>query len=240
MKRFRLSGSVVFDTCSAETTVPWMTRRSSSAFKMAGASETVRCGVTEAAATTPASLIWRMRSVTSSSLIGSMYICCIRAVALSSSSSRISSKMRLGVLVAGPEPFEVEHADATQATELDGRGRAGHPVHGGAEERQLEAEGVDLPGDVDVLGVAGAPAGHDGDVIEPVGLSSRLEDADLDLSHSYPPARAPLDPVRRRAVLSAAPEPTLDVRRSSHLTVSVRLAGVGRRSAGQTSRPRPT
>ena len=73
------------------------------------------------------------------------------------------------VLVAGPEALEVEHAEAAQAPELDGRGRAHHPVHGRAQQRQLEAVGVDLPGDVDVLGVPGAPAGDDGDVVEPVG-----------------------------------------------------------------------
>ena len=96
MNRFRLRGSVVFDTCSAETTVPWMTSRSSSAARMAGASASVRCGVTDADVVMPASFIWRMRSVTSSGLIGSWYICCIRPVAFSSSSSRISSNSRVG------------------------------------------------------------------------------------------------------------------------------------------------
>src|SRR5207302_6739200 len=38
----------------------------------------------------------------------------------------------------------------------------------------------DLPGDVDVLRVPCAPAGHDRDVIEPVCPASRLADADLD------------------------------------------------------------
>ena len=47
--------------------------------------------------------------------------------------------------------------------------RRDHTVHGGAHQGQLEAEGVDLPRDVDVLGIAGAPARHDGDVVEPVG-----------------------------------------------------------------------
>ena len=96
MKRFRFSGSTVLDTCSAETTVPWMTSRSSSAARMAGASSVVRWGVTEAAVVIPASFIWRMRSVTSSGLIGSAYICCIRPVAFSSSSSRISSNSGTG------------------------------------------------------------------------------------------------------------------------------------------------
>ena len=63
---------------------------------MAGASDSVRWGVTEAAVVMPASFIWRMRAVTSSGMIGSSYICCMRAVALSSSSSRISSKSAVG------------------------------------------------------------------------------------------------------------------------------------------------
>ena len=58
------------------------------------------------------------------------------------------------------------------------------PSMAGGHQRQLEAEGVDLPGDVDVLGVAGAPAGDDGDVVEPVGPPTGLADADLDLGHS--------------------------------------------------------
>ena len=70
----------------------------------------------------PAALISRMRSVTSSGLIGSRYICCIRAVALSSSSSGISSKQRRRVLVAGPQTLEVEHGQAAEAPDLDGRG----------------------------------------------------------------------------------------------------------------------
>ena len=68
----RLSGSAVVDTCSAETTVPWMTRRSSSASRMAGAKASVRWGVTEATEVTPASLISRIRRLMSSGLMGSL------------------------------------------------------------------------------------------------------------------------------------------------------------------------
>ncbi len=50
-------------------------------------------------------------------------------------------------------------------------------------EREVEAVGVDLPADVDVLGIAGSSARDDRDVVEPVGPASRFEDADLDLSH---------------------------------------------------------
>ena len=92
-------------------------------------------------------------------------------------------EQRLGVLVAGPETLEVEDTDPAEPADLDGGGRADHRVHGRGHQRQLEAEGVDLPGDVDVLGVTGATAGHDGDVVEPVGPPRRLADPDLDLSH---------------------------------------------------------
>ena len=96
MNRLRLRGSAVFDTCSAETTVPWMTSRSSSAASRAGANGSVFCGVTEAAVVMPAAFISWIRWVTSSSWTGSAYICCIRAVAFSAGSSRISSNSGVG------------------------------------------------------------------------------------------------------------------------------------------------
>ena len=71
MKRLRLRGSTVLDTCSAETTVPWMTNRSSSASMRALAYWAVRCGVSDAHATTPAALISRIRAVISSACMGS-------------------------------------------------------------------------------------------------------------------------------------------------------------------------
>ena len=71
MNFFRFSGSLRVDTCSAETTVPWTTRMSSSAWSTSGAYLSVRCGVSEAAATTPASLISPIRLTISSSLMGS-------------------------------------------------------------------------------------------------------------------------------------------------------------------------
>ena len=59
------------ETCSADTTVPWITSRSSSASSTALAYCSVRCGVSDAQETTPASLISRMRWETSSGLMGS-------------------------------------------------------------------------------------------------------------------------------------------------------------------------
>ena len=73
MNFFRLSGwrAGSFDTCSAETTVPCTTRMSSSASSTIGAYCSTRCGVSDAQARTPASLISRMRVPMSSSFIGS-------------------------------------------------------------------------------------------------------------------------------------------------------------------------
>ena len=107
----------------------------------------------------------------------------MRRVAFSSSSLRDLLEERLGVLVAGPEALEVQHAGAAEAADLDGGGRRDDAVHGAGEQGQLEVEALDLPGDVDVLGVAGAPARHDGDVVEPVGPPSGLAQPDLELCH---------------------------------------------------------
>ncbi len=96
MNFFKLRGSAVLETCSAETTVPWMTKMSRPESMMVLDIQAVRAGVTEADVVIPASFICLMRSATSSSLMGSKYICCMRAVALSSSSSRISSKSGIG------------------------------------------------------------------------------------------------------------------------------------------------
>src|ERR1039458_674662 len=44
MNSFKLSGSTFFETCSAETTVPWITRRASSAPETAGGRRGRRLG----------------------------------------------------------------------------------------------------------------------------------------------------------------------------------------------------
>ena len=56
-------------------------------------------------------------------------------------------------------------------------------VHGGRDQREAEAEGVDLPRQVDVGGVPGAPAGNDRHVGEAVRAPPRLAHPDLDLGH---------------------------------------------------------
>ena len=93
-------------------------------------------------------------------------------------------QQRFGILVTGPDALEIEDTDPAQTADFDGGGRAHHTVHGGTHQRQVEPVGVDLPGDVHVLGVPGAPARHNGDVVEAVGTPARFPPPDLDLGHT--------------------------------------------------------
>ena len=72
MNSLRFSGSAWLETCSAETVVPRMTNMSTPASTTVLANSLVRCGDSEPATVTPASRIWRRRSVISSGLIGSV------------------------------------------------------------------------------------------------------------------------------------------------------------------------
>src|SRR5690606_18037116 len=92
-------------------------------------------------------------------------------------------QQRLRVLVAGPQALEVQHAEAAELADADRRGRRDDRVHGSGQERQLEAVGVDLPGDRDLLRVPRTAAGDDGDVVEGVRPAAALAAPDLDLSH---------------------------------------------------------
>ena len=96
MNFLRFSGSVVLETCSADTTVPWITSTSSSASTTSLAYRSTRCGVSDAHAVTPPSLISRIRRPISSSLIGSAYSSCMRRVAFSAGRSAISSNSESG------------------------------------------------------------------------------------------------------------------------------------------------
>src|SRR5699024_3029019 len=61
-----------------------------------------------------------------------------------------------GILVAGPQALEVEHAEAAEPTELD-RGLGRHQgVHGGGEDREVIVVRVHLPGGGDVIRVTDA------------------------------------------------------------------------------------
>jgi hypothetical protein len=91
MNSLRLSGSARDETCSPDTTVPWITRMSRPASRTSGAYCSTRAGVSDAHETTPPSLISTIRLPISSGLIGSAYNSCIRRVAFSSGRLAISS-----------------------------------------------------------------------------------------------------------------------------------------------------
>ena len=75
----------------------------------------------------------------------------------------------IGVLVAAPDPLEVEDPEAAELVD-QGRGRrADHAVHGRGDQRQLKPIGAERPGDVYVIGIAGPARRDDRDVVESVG-----------------------------------------------------------------------
>ncbi len=70
MNSLRLSGSARSETCSADTVVPRMTKRSTPAPTTASWNSTVRCGDKAAATVTPAARICWIRAEMRSSRIG--------------------------------------------------------------------------------------------------------------------------------------------------------------------------
>ena len=100
---------------------------------------------------------------------------------------------RSRVVVAGPEPFEIEHTEAPDPPDLYRGRRADRRVHRRSHHRQLKAECVDLPGNIDVRGVPRAPAGNDRNVVEAPAATPRFTHADFDF-HGPPP----LLPARRQ------------------------------------------
>ena len=158
MNSLRLSGWVWVETCSAETTVPWITRTSRPAPITASAYRSTRCGVSEAHETTPALLDL------ADPLLDQLVLERL-AVELLHAPGRLLVGQggdllvdRLGILVARPQALEVQARQPAELPDPD-RGRRRDPrVHRRGHHRQPERVGVDLPGDVDVVGVPRPPA----------------------------------------------------------------------------------
>ena len=66
-------------------------------------------------------------------------------------------ELLLGVLVAREDALEVEDRQAAEPADDAGRLGRDDAVHRGGQHRQLELVGTELPGDVDVVGIARAP-----------------------------------------------------------------------------------
>ncbi len=90
-----------------------------------------------------------------------------------------AGELRQRVVVPGPEPFGVEHSEPAQSTDLGDHGGAHRRVGGLRDERDPEAEGVDLPGRGHVVDVPRATGGDHSDVGQPVALAGAPSHADL-------------------------------------------------------------
>ena len=84
-----------------------------------------------------------------------------------------------GVVVARPDALEVEDGEPAEVAEDAGGLGRDDAVHGGSEQRQVEAVRTEGPGDVDVIGIARAPARHYRDVIEAICAAALLAASDL-------------------------------------------------------------
>ena len=86
-----------------------------------------------------------------------------------------------GILVAGPQTLQVEHADAAESADEDRRVGAHHRVHGRRHDGQIDVVGVELPAHADVADVPSPASGDERDVVEGVGATRPLGTPDLDL-----------------------------------------------------------
>jgi hypothetical protein len=201
MKSFRSSGSVRVDTCSADTTVPWITRMSRPAATANGAYSATRCGC-EACRRDHAGGLQLGDALPDQIALDRLEVDLLHAASglvRRKAGDLLEQWVRVGV--PGPQPLEVEHSEPAEPADLDGGGRADGRVHGGAEEGEVEGVGIDLPRDVDVVGVARSPARHDGDVVEPPGPAPDLPDPDVDVhAERLPVARCPLPGPQRTKI----------------------------------------
>jgi hypothetical protein len=85
-----------------------------------------------------------------------------------------------GVVVAGPQPLGVEDAEPAGLADGDRGRRADDGVRRARHQRDVEAEGVDLPGGGDVVDVPGAPGRDDRHLVEVVAPAGEAVEADLD------------------------------------------------------------
>ena len=181
MNFLRFSGCSTDDTCSADTVVPRITKRSTPAATTVSYSSCVRCGVRAPATVTPAGADLG-EPVAHELGLDRLGVQLLHAPGRRGLLERGDlGEQRLGVVVARPEALEVEHAEAAELAEHDRRPRAHDRVHRRAEHRDRELERVDRPRGRDVLGIARAPRRHDRDVVERIRATRALGAAELDL-----------------------------------------------------------
>ena len=92
----------------------------------------------------------------------------------------------LGILIPRPEALEVEAREAPELPDQNRGLRRDARIHRRCHHREPEAVRVDLPADVDVVGITRPAGRHDRDLVEAVGPPGRLADTDLELHAGHP------------------------------------------------------
>ena len=182
MNSLRFSGVEVWETCSAETTVPWMTRMSRPGLErqVVEARHALR---RERRRGDDARLALDLLDALPDELgldrllVDGLHLAGRRVLG----QLRDALELGVGVLEARPDALEVQDGQAAELADDPRRLGRDDAVHRRGEQRELEAVVAELPGDVDVVGVARAPRGHDRDVVEAIGAAGLLPAADLDL-----------------------------------------------------------
>ena len=182
MKSLRLSASPEVVTCSAETIVPWMTSRSTPAASTAGASCRVCCGEIAHRRGDPrgAHLLDPRGDQVGLDRLGVDLLQHRDRRGAAGGGLADAGVGRRRVVVPGPQALGVEHAQPAGLADRDRGGRADDGVRRAGDQRDLEPEGVDLPGGGDVVGVPGAPGRDDRDLVEVVSPAGEAVEADLD------------------------------------------------------------
>ena len=95
-------------------------------------------------------------------------------------------ELRIGILVAAEDPFQVEDRQPAELADDTGRLGRDDAVERRRQQRQLEPVRPERPSDVYVVGVPRAPGRHDGDVIEAVCATALLASTDLNFHGGSP------------------------------------------------------
>ena len=74
-----------------------------------------------------------------------------------------------GIVIAGLDPFQIQDGDSSQLAHARGKAGIHHPVHGRGKDRDRVDFPADLPSDVDLIRIDRHAAGHQGDLIKPIG-----------------------------------------------------------------------
>ena len=181
MNSFRFSGSTLVETCSAEITVPWIDEDVEPGLdrQLVVVADPLRG---QRAAGDRALLLDLGDPLADQLRLDRLGVDLLQQLGRDRRRGlRDSLELLVGVLVAGPDPLQVEHAEAAEAVYLGGGRGADHAVHRRSDQGQLEAIRAERPSDVYVIGIAGPARRDDRDVVESVGAPPLLPSTDIDL-----------------------------------------------------------